>query len=190
MILNGFGFVERRLYLYPEFFEGIALERLLGPGVKREHLPDYTLGRTLDAIAEYGRLRCSTKKSPGVFTITEKRPGGFMLIPPVSACIGATMKRIGPKRFVCRDIPEMDYVPVIRDAVLDRGNFREESSEREGKSQEEPEKAFSSSICLRSRCSCSGGTVDKGSSTVQVYRYEDEDGYPSIEWKARSSCSK
>jgi transposase len=54
MILNGLGFVERRLYLYPEFFEGIAIERLLGPGVKREHLTDDTLGRTLDAIAEYG----------------------------------------------------------------------------------------------------------------------------------------
>ncbi|HPY61400.1 MAG TPA: IS1634 family transposase [Methanospirillum sp.] len=54
MILNGLGFVERRLYLYPEFFEGIAVERLLGPGVKREHLTDDTLGRTLDAIAEYG----------------------------------------------------------------------------------------------------------------------------------------
>jgi len=54
MILNGLGFIERRLYLYPEFFEGIAIERLLGPSVKREHLTDDTLGRTLDAIAEYG----------------------------------------------------------------------------------------------------------------------------------------
>ena len=54
MILNGLGFIERRLYLYPDFFEGIAIERLLGPGVKRDHLTDDTLGRTLDAIAEYG----------------------------------------------------------------------------------------------------------------------------------------
>jgi transposase len=35
MILNGLGFVERRLYLYPDFFEGIAVKRLLGPELHR-----------------------------------------------------------------------------------------------------------------------------------------------------------
>jgi transposase len=54
MILNGLGYVERRLYLYPEFFEEVAVERLLSPGIHREHLTDDTLGRTLDAIAAYG----------------------------------------------------------------------------------------------------------------------------------------
>lgn len=54
MILNGLGYVERRLYLYPEFFEEIAVDHLLGPGVHRKHLTDDTLGRTLDAIAAYG----------------------------------------------------------------------------------------------------------------------------------------
>ena len=54
MLLNGLGYVEGRLYLYPEFFEKIAVERLLGEGVQREHLTDDTLGRTLDAIAAYG----------------------------------------------------------------------------------------------------------------------------------------
>ena len=54
MILNGLGFVERRLYLFPDFFDDVAVERLLGEGVMREHLNDDVLGRTLDAIAAYG----------------------------------------------------------------------------------------------------------------------------------------
>jgi len=54
MVLNGLGFVERRLYLYPAFFSDIAIERLLGEGVTTEHLNDDVLGRTLDAIAAYG----------------------------------------------------------------------------------------------------------------------------------------
>jgi transposase len=54
MSLNGLGFVERRLYLFPEFFEDIAVERLLGEGVHRDQLNDDVLGRTLDAIADYG----------------------------------------------------------------------------------------------------------------------------------------
>lgn len=32
MILNGLGFIERRLYLFPDFFDDIAVERLLGGG--------------------------------------------------------------------------------------------------------------------------------------------------------------
>ncbi len=54
MVLNGLGFVERRLYLYPDFFSDIAVDRLLGDGITIEHLNDDVLGRTLDAIAEYG----------------------------------------------------------------------------------------------------------------------------------------
>ncbi|TAJ45726.1 hypothetical protein CUJ86_03160 [Methanofollis fontis] len=54
MALNGLGFIERRLYLFPEFFDDIAVERLLGEGITREHLNDDDLGRTLDAIAAYG----------------------------------------------------------------------------------------------------------------------------------------
>lgn len=54
MSLNGLGFIERRLYLFPEFFDDIALSRLIGTGITREHLNDDVLGRTLDAIAEYG----------------------------------------------------------------------------------------------------------------------------------------
>jgi len=54
MAINGLGFIERRLYLFPEFFDDIAVSRLLGSGVTRDDLNDDVLGRTLDAIAAYG----------------------------------------------------------------------------------------------------------------------------------------
>lgn len=54
MVLNGLGFIERRLYLFPDFFDDIALSRLVGDGITRDHLNDDVFGRTLDAIAEYG----------------------------------------------------------------------------------------------------------------------------------------
>jgi transposase len=50
MVLNGLGFVNQRLYLVPRFFENKPTERLIGPGVKPEHLNDDTLGRALDAL--------------------------------------------------------------------------------------------------------------------------------------------
>jgi transposase len=57
MTLNSLGFVERRLYLFQDFFETISVEGLLGEGVTLEHLTDDCLGRTLDAIAAYGPTR-------------------------------------------------------------------------------------------------------------------------------------
>lgn len=54
MCLNGLGFNESRLYLYPSYFENPPTERLLGEGVLSEHLNDDMLGRTLDRIYEYG----------------------------------------------------------------------------------------------------------------------------------------
>jgi len=53
MILNGLGFVNRALYLMPHFFKDKPVERLLGKGIKAEHLNDDTLGRALDAIYDY-----------------------------------------------------------------------------------------------------------------------------------------
>jgi transposase len=54
MCINGLGFTERRLYLFPSFFENLPTERLLGEGVLPEHLNDDVFGRTLDKIHEYG----------------------------------------------------------------------------------------------------------------------------------------
>jgi len=44
MSINGLGFVERRLYLFPDFYEHIAVERLLGAGVCQDQLNDDVLG--------------------------------------------------------------------------------------------------------------------------------------------------
>lgn len=57
MIINGLGFTASPLYLSPEFFEGKALSRLIGEGIKAEHLNDDALGRTLDAIYHAGSTR-------------------------------------------------------------------------------------------------------------------------------------
>jgi len=54
MILNGLGFVGQRLYLFPEFYEKLPIERLLGEGIAATDLNDDALGRTLDSIYVYG----------------------------------------------------------------------------------------------------------------------------------------
>ena len=48
MILNGFGFSNRQLYLVPQFFANKPVEHLLGAGIRAEMLNDDCLGRTLD----------------------------------------------------------------------------------------------------------------------------------------------
>ena len=54
MCINGLGFTERRLYIFPEFFENLPTERLLGEGILPEYLNDDAFGRTLDKIYEFG----------------------------------------------------------------------------------------------------------------------------------------
>ena len=54
MILNGLGFANRTLYLMPHFFKDKPIERLLGEGIKAEHLNDDTLGRAMDSVCDYG----------------------------------------------------------------------------------------------------------------------------------------
>jgi transposase len=54
MILNGLGFTHQRLYLFPNFFMTIPTEKLLGEGITPSALNDDVVGRTLDAIYEYG----------------------------------------------------------------------------------------------------------------------------------------
>jgi transposase len=54
MILNGLGFLSAPLYLFSQFFEGKAIEHLLGTGISAEHLNDDRLGRALDHFYDYG----------------------------------------------------------------------------------------------------------------------------------------
>ncbi len=50
MIINGLGLVSAPLYLFPKFFEGKALEHLMGEGIQASHLNEYRLGRVLDKL--------------------------------------------------------------------------------------------------------------------------------------------
>lgn len=54
IVLNGLGYTERRLYLFPSYFENLPTERLLGKGVLPKDINEDTVGRTLDRIYEYG----------------------------------------------------------------------------------------------------------------------------------------
>jgi Transposase len=50
MIINGLGLVSAPLYLLYKFFEGKAIEHLLGSGIQASHLNDDRLGRVLDKL--------------------------------------------------------------------------------------------------------------------------------------------
>lgn len=54
MILNGLGFTDDRLYLFPDFFQNKPVERLFGSGLKASDFNDDAMGRSLDEITEYG----------------------------------------------------------------------------------------------------------------------------------------
>ena len=45
------------LYLFSQFFEGKAIEHLLGEGIQAEHLNDSRIGRVLDQLYTYGLSR-------------------------------------------------------------------------------------------------------------------------------------
>lgn len=53
MVLNGFGFSNRQLYLVPQFFADKPIETLLGPRIHAEDLNDDCLGRTLDWLYDH-----------------------------------------------------------------------------------------------------------------------------------------
>ena len=54
MVLNALGFVDRPLYLFPEFMATKPVELLIGEGLKAEYFNDDLLGRTLDNLYRAG----------------------------------------------------------------------------------------------------------------------------------------
>jgi transposase len=54
MILNGLGFMDDRLYMFPEFLSNKPIDRLFRSEVKAEDFNDDALGRCLDAVYDYG----------------------------------------------------------------------------------------------------------------------------------------
>lgn len=63
MILNGLGFIDNRLYLFPEFLRDKPITRLFQKALKAEWFNDDALGRCLDAIADYGCTKLFTELS-------------------------------------------------------------------------------------------------------------------------------
>lgn len=60
MILNGLGLLSAPLYLFSQFFEGKAIEHLLGAGIEAHQLNDDRLGRALDRFYDYGVTKLFT----------------------------------------------------------------------------------------------------------------------------------
>ena len=54
MMLNGLGFIGRTLHMYPQYFEGKPLDRLIGVGIEAKHINDDSLGRCLDTLYDLG----------------------------------------------------------------------------------------------------------------------------------------
>lgn len=54
MILNALGFVDRPLYLFPEFLKNKPVELLISPTLVAEDFNDDVLGRTLDKLSAHG----------------------------------------------------------------------------------------------------------------------------------------
>jgi transposase len=61
MILNGLGFINTRLYMFPEFLENKPVGRLIGKNLVAEDFNDDALGRALDSIHEYGTNKLFTE---------------------------------------------------------------------------------------------------------------------------------
>ncbi len=57
MIMNGLGFIDDRLYMFPKFLSNKPVEKLIGAGVSAEDFNDDALGRCLDNIYAYGTTK-------------------------------------------------------------------------------------------------------------------------------------
>ena len=66
LVLNGLGFVERRLYMVSDFFSSKPIDVLLGEGIKSNQLNDSVLDRALDDIYEYGTTKLFSNLVPSI----------------------------------------------------------------------------------------------------------------------------
>ena len=57
IILNGLGFIDDRLYLFPKFLENKPVAKLLGENLQASNFNDDTLGRFLDKVHAYGETK-------------------------------------------------------------------------------------------------------------------------------------
>ena len=74
MILNGLGFVNKRLYLIPQFYEDKPVDILLGEGFEAAHFNDDRLGRALDSFYDSGVTALFAKLSRRTFEVLGYQP--------------------------------------------------------------------------------------------------------------------
>jgi len=63
MIINGLGFINTRLYMFPQFLQNKAVNKLFGREIDVKYFNDDALGRCLDAISAYGTTKLFTELS-------------------------------------------------------------------------------------------------------------------------------
>ena len=63
LIYNAMGFIDSRLYLFPEFLSGKPIKKLFGRDIDPKCFNDDSMGRLLDAISEYGVNKLFTELS-------------------------------------------------------------------------------------------------------------------------------
>jgi len=75
MIINGLGFSNRQLYLFPQFFEFKPVELLISHSLRSKDFNDDTLGRALDKLFQYGctELFCQVANVATQIIQTEKK---------------------------------------------------------------------------------------------------------------------
>ena len=61
MLYNGLGFLDDRLYMFPQFLDNKPVDRLFSGDVLAEYFNDDALGRCLDAIYNYGVTKLFTE---------------------------------------------------------------------------------------------------------------------------------
>jgi transposase len=66
MIINGLGFIDTRLYMFPEFLGNKPIASLFGKELDPSWFNDDAIGRCLDAVAQYGTTKLFTELSFGI----------------------------------------------------------------------------------------------------------------------------
>jgi len=84
VLLNGLGLVSSPWYLFSRFFEGKAIEHLIGQGVKTEYFNDDKLGRVLDQLYHRGFSGnfyvCGLRSSENFQKLNKHSPPRFYII--------------------------------------------------------------------------------------------------------------
>ena len=113
MILNGLGFTDDRLYLFPDFLKNKPVERLLGKGLQAADFNDDATGRCLDEITDYvknsydipsesihskqpsrDRMQMKTDKSPPVGSVNRQSPHTQVSTKPRDIALSPEQKEI------------------------------------------------------------------------------------------------